>query len=83
MQPASRSGQATYAAYEGSSVTLQLGGEWSLVTPLVFKTSDSLNTSGGFDSHPPPPYPSYPTPDLSGIRVSAETILRIWFNFRR
>ena len=55
MQPGLRSGPVTYAACEGSNVILQSGGEWSLVTPLVFKTSDSLNTSGGFDSHPPPP----------------------------
>ena len=31
------------------------GGEWSLVTPLVFKTSEPANPAGGFDSHPPPP----------------------------
>ena len=34
---------------------LFLGGEWSLVTPLVFKTSEPVNPAGGFDSHPPPP----------------------------
>ncbi len=32
------------------------GGEWSLVTSLVFKTSEPANPAGGFDSHPPPPF---------------------------
>ena len=33
----------------------RFGGEWSLATPLVFKTSQPANPVGGFDSHQPPP----------------------------
>ena len=36
-------------------IILSYGGEWSLVIPLVFKTSEPVNPAGGFDSHPPPP----------------------------
>ncbi len=41
-----------------SKGALFLGGEWSLVTSLVFKTSEPVNPAGGFDSHPPPPITS-------------------------
>ena len=35
----------------------EFGGDWCLVVPLVFKTSEGLaRVPGGFDSHSPPPF---------------------------